>query len=73
MPTEQDKQQAVEAAQQQAPAPGATSGVESEAGEQENGASSSDDALKSEISLVFEIALKRQFTVTFEVLIFNCM
>jgi len=67
MPTEQDKQQAVDAAQQQAPAPGATSGVESEAGEQENDASSSDDALKSEISLVFEIALKRQFTVTFEV------
>lgn len=68
MPTEEDKQQiadaVAEAAQQQQThniAAGTADGAE-----QTNG-TSSEDALKSEISLVFEIALKRNFTVTFEV------
>ena len=68
MPTEEDKQQLAEAAaaaavQQQAPAAAAANAA---ANGEENGAAA-DDALKSEISLVFEIALKRNFTVTFEV------
>lgn len=71
MPTEEDKQQIAEAAaaaasQQQAPAAAASAAGVSDGNEQANG-TSSEDALKSEISLVFEIALKRNFTVTFEV------
>lgn len=56
MPTEEDKQQmAAEVASQ----------LEKQGDADSNG--STDDALKSEISLVFEIALRHSFTVNFEV------